>query len=244
MPVLDISDGSGKLHALAVSEILGVLSYPRPEKKAERLQSHACSFARLIEQLEGEARQELAKIGASLIPVLAASPPARTLDNTFGKRISDGWVAGEIILYQLTSARHHPDLDPTPMMLIRTLPGIVGSRTYSGSEVATSEDTLRAKWREYRQAASLHGAVLLWFDMHSTETTGPSAEDVLRLYNENMTWLLSTAEALRLEAEMRRFFKPGFLWSVPPDIPLEALQVNLPPFPEETLELLRAYRVR
>ncbi len=261
--ILEIGDGDGQLSWLAHPILHSIQLYPEDSEGQERL--FAAYLAKMYaEQSDavGEESNSLTRALLSshlreyhsIIPILfrADRPPARVLKDGTGRRVR-GYIAGEVLLFLLACAHHHPEYK-SKMAAVEALAESddpideyrgLGKTNRRGEDFPASPSLVTKAWPQYRTVSHLHAALTL--ETEKKERDGslrepgeePSPEEMAELPETTLV-RLAHAEWLRREGIRHGILAPQKAWRTPPSLVLPSVSISIPPLPEVVLERLNA----
>jgi hypothetical protein len=242
MPVLNIVDKDGGLNLFAPTEVLSVILYPDDEGKREEFLVSGV-VRTLLELSDEEKRNKVLKAAAvGFIPVLWRSPDPDTIIRRAVSYAGSSWVAGEMLLFMLSVAIHHPEHEVSPTKAVYTLSQVLeGGDTFGGESAAVKERTLWKAWGRFKSAA--HFVAIRQFVLQEYQEATPDLfMSLATLSVEALSLYLSGAEYLRRLGEQHQILDPAETWRVPEGLDLPVSEITLPPLPEQHLRVLTTYR--
>lgn len=238
MPALDILDEDGKLSAIfAGPQVLAVSFYPDDEAKREEM---LAVFAAELMLVAPEADRKL-ELLAPFIPALVRALPPPQIWHQASRHGGNSWMAGEILLFLLSSTIHHPELQVTPTKAIHSLAGLMrGAPTFGGDPVSVGIRRFWQSWSRFKSVAHFHAVrQILW--QHATDAA-VALQKMADLTAERLVEYLALARALSAEAFKYGILVPSETWTIPDSLELPPAQIGSPPLPEVALAALAAYQ--
>ena len=263
-PELDISDGKGNLDPMAMLKILAVMVHPDSEQHRQEVLSKAQAWMiseYLPRWLAEEGRNEsfikenwglfleqlherLGWLSSDVFGALVSAPSAEDTIARMGSNMFGGAVTGDMLLYMLRCAEHHPkhlSVRKAAYAMARTL---LGSTDRAGNPVNYGLSTVKNSWGKYRSVAHLWAAYRLW-----------QAEDQPSEFSpvdpEGVVGFLAISEELRRRGQAcfarsqklkhGPILDPSITWRPPFDLALPSATLDNSPLPEETLDWLEEY---
>jgi hypothetical protein len=257
--VLELLEPDGSLSFFASTNLLAATMYPDQKEKREELL--VTTAVQLIIKATEEQKRLAAKKGkrkkkgaedksvvTSSLPipvdwlsVLLRSPSAEKVLTDASTYAGYSWAAGELILFMISAAIHHPALDVTLTKAVWALSRIfAGEETYGGGSVSVSQRTVWKAWSRFKSVAHFHAIRQIWLQ-DKNRRTGPDIEGFVDLHNDRMLEYISLAEAVRKAAVERRILRHDETWWPPERLELPPARVQVPPLPPTALEELAKY---
>lgn len=238
MPPIDLLEADGSLGPLAASEVLAVTLYPDDkEKRFELLVSVA---SQILVKAGNEAKAEKVEIPVAWLEVLIRAPSREKILTAAADYAANSWIAGELMLFMVTAAIHHPELDITLTKAILTLKqACEGVPTFGGGVTSFGKRTAWTAWGRFKSVAHFHAVRQLWL---IDGAIGPGVEDWAKFTTgKRLAEYIALAETIRRAAVERKIVRHQDTWYAPPGMELPASGFHLPPFPESTLEIFARY---
>jgi len=254
MPVLELLEPDGSLSMFAPTHLLAVTMYPdQEEKREELLVSTAVQLlVKLAEEVKKQKKikgtkdqKERARpsvsVPADWLAVLLRSPSAEKVIGDAAAYASYSWVAGELIMFMISAAIHHPAMDVTMTKAVWAFPSLFAGRaTYGGGSVSLSHRTVWKAWSRLKSVAHLHAIRQIWLQDKKSKAD-LDLEGFVTLHNDKLLEYLASSEAIRRAAVERKILKHEETWWPPEGLKLPLTKVQVPPLPPTALEELAKY---
>jgi hypothetical protein len=230
--------------------LLAVSIYPDREEKREEL--IVTTGVQLLVKLEEERRkrendiekkpeEQRISIPLEWLKVIVRSPAADQVIKDAGANAVYSWVAGELIMFMISAAIRHPQLDVTMTKAVWALPRLLrGEETYGGGSVSLSQRTVWKAWSRFKPVPHLHAIRQIWLQ-DKNRRTGPDIASFVGMHNEKILEYLSMAEAIRKAAVERKILRHEETWWPPETLKLPPARVGVPALPPSALEELARY---
>lgn len=258
MPVLELLEPDGSLSPFAPANLLAVTMYPEQKHEAKREELLVSVAVQLLLQLKaaetkpkkggkGKRRrgeeQEKAVVSVPMdwLSVVLRSPSADKIIEDAAAYAAYSWVAGELIMFMLSAAIHHPAHDVTLTKAVWAFPALFGgAETYGSTSLSVSLRTVWTAWSRFKSVAHLHAIRQIWLEKQGKAALENLGEFV-NLHNDQILDYLANAEAIRRGAVERKILKHGQTWWPPESLKLPPARVEVPPLPQPALEELAKY---
>ncbi|HVT19728.1 MAG TPA: hypothetical protein VHQ90_26530 [Thermoanaerobaculia bacterium] len=241
MPVLPITDENGELHLFAPTEVLAVMLHPNDEPRRDDFRVWGLAH-NILNMEDEEKRTKVLQASAELlVSTLFRLPDQLTFLRRTIKYAGSSWVAGEMLLFMLSAALHHPQHESGPTQAVYTMSRTHRGRTFGGEAAAVKARTLWKAWSRFKSAAHLV-AVRQIALQDQQEMTPDLMEMITRLLIEDLPVFLATSEGLRQLGERHRILDGRETWRVPDNLDLPPAKIEVPPLPASALEVLASYR--
>lgn len=177
------------------------------------------------------------------LKTLVESPPAAKVVSAAGDKARNAWMAGELILFLINGAMHHPELEVTTTKAVWALPRLLGGEeTYQGSKFSAGMRTVWEAWRVYKPVAHFWAVHRIWLQ-DKTRETGIDTVGFMRLLGgERLPDFLAYSEVIRKAAIERKIVSHSETWWPPDSLKLPPATVDFPGLPQPALEELAKYR--
>jgi hypothetical protein len=241
VPVLPITNGAGKLHPLASSIVNAVTMYPEPDDRRQ-LQLIAIVTAQLLSELPDAVPDEVrGEMALGIVELLYHAPEPAEAWRRAVKYAANSWMAGEVLMFMVSAAIHHPEKAVTVTKAISVLAEIFhGTPTWGGGSVQMASRTAWQTWGRFKSVAHFKAVHQVWLE-DKTDESGTDAKGWADLVVGRLPEYLAMAEAVRKAAVERRILDFDATWRPPSDLELPQAKWNIPPLPPEALEALDKY---
>lgn len=234
MPPIELLEPDGSLSLLAPIHLHAVTFYPDNESKRNELL--VSTAVRLKIELEDE--EEHLDVPISWLEVLLTSPPAEKILQDAARYAKNSWIAGEILLFMVNAAVHHPDLDVNLTKAVWVFPRLCRKhKERGGGAVSISEKTIWNAWARFKSVAHFHAFRQNWLQNTANESR-PTAEDFVSLHSGRLLDYLGMTEGIRRAAVERKIVKHEETWFPPEGLTLPSSLLDIPPLPDSALEEL------
>jgi hypothetical protein len=248
MPILDISDGKGKLIPAAALAMFGAMAHPSDEDARDAFMMSAFFGTGWAEML-GLERLPVPAFVARTLSQAAASDV--TIKKTFGSPA--GSMAGLVLALALSAEKSLPGRGSARLaqfiaakVLAKRNAEPDRKRRVKAKDLKgfpASDTAIENAWREFKSAAHLWAAMNDWqASDHGPEMSPRRPEGLLRF--------LARAEFYRREAEALRphpgkpLYADGELWRAPADIALPQASVEIAPLSGQMLSEAEKYEAK
>lgn len=241
MPVIELLlEEDGSLSWFAPVSLLAVSMYPDREDKREQFLINVA--AQMIAR-GAEAKEEHdVQIPTAWLDSILQSPSSEKIISDSGVYASNSWIAGELIMFMIDAAIHHPELEVTLTKAVWALPRLLGGEeTFGGGTVSVAQRTVWKAWGRFKSVAHLHAMRQIWLQDKDRQT-GPDIEGFVALHNDKILEYLSLSEAIRKAAVERRILRHDDTWRPPESLQLPPARIEIPPLPQSAIEELKKYR--
>lgn len=216
--------------------VLAVTIYPTEVQKRDQLLiATACKALTLGSKPRIE-------IEADWLKVLLDAPPLDKIMGDAGAYAGSSWMAGELILFMISAALHHPELDITLTKGVWVLPKVLGGgETWDGGVFSAAPRTVWKAWSRFKSVAHLHAVRQIWLQDRNRQA-GPDMEGFSKLQMDKVLEYLAFSEAIRRQAVERRIIRHEDTWRSPESLVLPSVTLEIPPLPQPALDELAKYR--
>jgi hypothetical protein len=245
VPAIDLLAGpDGTLSPWAQVCLFAFMAFPGGEKdESKRLQFitvNAVTFK--VESASSQGESEI-QLPTSWLKTLVASPPAAKVVSGAGAKARNAWMAGEVILFLINSAMHHPELEVTTTKAIWALPRLLnGEETYRGGRFSVGMRTVWEAWRVFKPVAHFWAVHRIWLQDKTRETGIDTAGFMQHLGGERLPDFLALSEVIRKAAVERKIVSHGETWRPPDSLTLPPARIDFPGLPQPALEELAKFR--
>lgn len=241
MPVLPITNGAGKLHPLAASIVNVVTLYPEPNDPRQLQLMSIVTAQLLIEMPETVPSEKRGEMALGVIKHLHDAPEPAEAWRRAVRFAANSWMAGEVLMFMVSAAIHHPDKAVTLTKAISVLAEIFqGTPTWGGGTVQMASRTAWKTWSQFKAVAHFKAVHQIWLES-KTDETGVDARGWADLVVGRLPEYLAMAEAIRKAAVERRILEFDATWRPPSDLELPQAQLTMAPLPQEALAALDRY---
>jgi len=240
-PVLEISDGRGKLLPFANLLVLATILHPDDAETRDWL--FESLVARTVIERRGSLPRTLRRLATERSVQADSLIERATKANAYGVA-----VAGDLLMFIATAAAYSPKNASLARAVRAWCEDQTKGRTHDGGKVAASPRAVRAAWARFKSIAHLCAAFRLQSDLG----------EQFELYDRRkLPNFLAAAEAFRIFGEhhhppIGRFVSrrskattldPEGTWHLPSDLPLPAVFLEVPrptPFAQKIFSEYRA----
>lgn len=230
----------GSLSDVALFALVATRTYPTEQAKRDLF--FAASMVRVLLRIKTELKDENVEIPRDCLNLILNAPPIDKIVANAHAYAANSWIAGEMILFMINAAIHHPELDVTLTKAVWIIPRLFeGKETWQGRPFSISQRTVWGAWSRFKSVAHFHAVEQIWRQDKNRET-GPDDEGFLKLQTERLLEYLALSEVIRRAAVDRRIISHNDTWWSPESLHLPSINLGLPPLPETALRELAAYR--
>jgi hypothetical protein len=220
--------------------LTAVTMYPDKEEKREQLLI-AITAKVLVMGAQAQSKPQV-EIDTRWLDLLLKSPPVDKIVSDAASYAAHSWIAGEVILFMINAAIHHPELNVTLTKAVWALPRLLGGEeTWNGGAVSVGQRTVWKAWSRFKSVAHLHAVRQIWLQDRTREI-GPDIEGFVNLHNDKILEYLSISEAIRKAAVERRILRHDDTWRPPEGLELPPARIEIPKLPQSAIEELGRYR--
>ena len=240
MPVIDLLlSEDGSLSWFAPMVLTAVTAYPDKEEKREQLLiAIAAQAMAMSAQAESKPRVEIA---VDWLDIILKSPSVDKIISDAAAYAANSWIAGEVILFMINAAVHHPELNVTLTKAVWALPRLLGGEeTWDGGKLSFGQRTTWKAWSRFKSVAHLHAVRQIWLQDRTREA-GPDMEGFVTLHNDKILELLAMSETIRKAAVERRIIRHDDTWRPPDGLELPEVSIEIPRLPQSAIEELSKY---
>ena len=243
MPKIDLLVGEdGSLSGFASMYLHALSCYPEAKDEDKRARFMIALAAQISVKSAIAMGEDTLVLPTSWLDVLLDSPPTDKIFSAAATAAGNSWIAGEVILFMVDAAIHHPELEVTPTKALWALQRILkGEETFGGGTVSVGERTVWAAWSRFKSVAHFHAVRQIWLQDKTRENRGDPKEFV-GMQHERVLEYLALAEVIRKEATQRNLIRHSETWWPPDSLDLPPAEINFPPLPQPALEVLAQYR--
>lgn len=244
LPVLHVTNEDGNLTELAAAIVQAVITYPGPEDPRQLQMLASVGAELLISHPDAFEEDSRPLVALELIPHVYAAPEPGILRQRGRTYAQNAWVAGELLLFLLSAAIHHPERNVTVTKALSVLRAVFkGQETWGGKRINLSARGAWEAWSRFKSVSPFYALQQIRLEQLKAEGVDSKRleEQIAQLFTEDLLSSLAAVEALRRAAVERKILDFDGTWRVADNTRLPPAEIGVPPLPRASLDALDAY---